>query len=138
MLADNILTRLESVRETGQGRWIARCPAHYDRTPSLSIGQADDGRILINCFAGCATSEVVSVVGLELSDLFPDKPGSNKPISKPIPAADILSCLSNEFTVVMLVASDLAKDGNLNSETKGRLLTAAARFQSALSAGGLQ
>ena len=137
MLAQKILTRLESVRETGQGRWMARCPAHDDRTPSLSIGQADDGRILINCFAGCATSEVVSVVGLELSDLFPDKPASCKPISRPFPAADILRCLSSEVALLIVCASDLAKDEKLDSETKGRLLKSAARFQAALSAGGL-
>ncbi len=137
MIAEKILDRLELVRETGPGRWIARCPAHDDRTPSLAIREVD-GKLLLHCFTQCSLHEIVSAVGLELSDLFPDKPGSNKPISKPFPAADILSCLSNEFTVVMLVASDLAKDGNLNSETKGRLLTAAARFQSALSAGGLQ
>ncbi len=137
MSAKTILARLEAVRETGPGRWIARCPAHDDRTPSLAIREVD-GKLLLHCFTQCSLHEIVSAVGLELSDLFPDKPGSNKPISKPFPAADILSCLSNEFTVVMLVASDLAKDGNFNSETKARLLQSAARFQSALSAGGLQ
>ena len=138
MLANTILMRLEAVRETGPGRWIARCPAHEDRSPSLSVRELDDGRILIHCFAECEADDIVSAVNLELSDLFPDKPASHKPISRPFPAADILSCLSNEFTVVMLVASDLAKDGNFNSETKARLLQSAARFQSALSAGGLQ
>ena len=137
MSAEKILDRLESVSETGPGRWIARCPAHDDRSPSLSIREVDD-LLLLHCFSGCDVSEVVSAVGLELSDLFPDRPRSHKPISKPIPAADVLRCLSSETTVLMLCASDLAKDGNLNSETKGRLLQSAARFQSALSAGGLQ
>ena len=137
MIAEKILDRLELVRETGPGRWTARCPAHDDKTPSLAIRDVD-GKLLLHCFAQCSLHEIVSAAGLELSDLFPDKPGSNKPISNPFPATDILRCLSNEFTVVMLVASDLARDGNLNSETKGRLLQSASRFQSALSAGGLQ
>ena len=137
MIAERILDRLESVRETGPGRWTAKCPAHDDKTPSLAIRDVD-GMILLHCFAQCSLYEITSAAGVEFSDLFPDKPRSHKPISKPIPAADVLRCLSNEVTVLMLVASDLAKDGNLNSETRSRLLKSAARFQSALSAGGLQ
>ena len=136
MLADKLLARLDGVRSTGKDRWIAKCPAHDDRTPSLAIRDVED-RLLLHCFAGCATSEVVSAVGLELSDLFPDKPASHKPISRPFPADDILRCLDGDITVLMLCASDLAKDDNLNSETKGRLLQSASRFQSALSAGSL-
>ena len=137
MTAERILDRLELVRETGPGRWTARCPAHDDKTPSLAVRDVD-GKLLLHCFAGCSSYEIVSAVGLTEADLFPDKPRSHKPISKPFPAQDVLRCLSNEVTVLMLVASDLAKDGNLNSETKSRLLKAASRFQSALSAGGLQ
>ncbi len=137
MTAERILDRLESVRETGPGRWIARCPAHDDKTPSLAIRDVD-GKLLLHCFAQCSLHEIVSAVGLELSDLFPDKPGSNKPISNPFPATDILRCLSNEFTVVMLVASDLARGEKLDNETKERLMKSAQRFSSALSAGALQ
>jgi len=136
MSAERLLDRLESVRETGSGRWIARCPAHDDKTPSLAIRDVD-GKLLLHCFAQCSLHEIVSAVGLELSDLFPDKPGSNKPISNPFPATDILRCLSNEFSVVMLVASDLAKCEKLDNETKERLMKSAQRFSSALSAGGL-
>ena len=136
MSVEELLDLLEAVRETGPSRWKARCPAHDDKTPSLAIRDVDD-MILLQCFAECSTHDIVSAVGRDLSDLFPDKPRSHKPISKPFPAQDVLRCLSNEFSVVMLVASDLAKDGNLNSETKERLLQSAARFQSALSAGGL-
>ena len=136
MIAEKILDRLESVRETGPGRWIARCPAHDDRSPSLSIREIDD-LLLLHCFSGCDVSEVVSAAGLELSDLFPDRPRSHKPISKPIPTADVLRCLSSEITVLMLCASDLAKCEKLDNDTKERLMKSAQRFSSALSAGGL-
>jgi len=136
MTAERLLDRLESVRETGKGSWTARCPAHDDKTPSLAVRDVD-GKLLLHCFAQCSLHEIVSAVGLTEADLFPDKPRSHKPISRPIPAADILHCLSCEITVVMLCASDLAKDSNLNSETRSRLLQAASRFQAALWAGGL-
>jgi len=137
MSAEKILDRLESVHEKGPGRWIAKCPAHPDKTPSLAIRDVD-GKLLLHCFAGCSLHEIVSAAGVELSDLFPNKPRSHKAISKPFPAADILRCLSGDITVLMLVASDLARSENLDSNTKERLMKSAQRLSSALSAGGLQ
>lgn len=51
---------------------MAQCPAHDDGTPSLSISEADDGRVLLKCFAECPTEEVLSVLGLGWGDLSPD------------------------------------------------------------------
>ncbi len=71
---DNLLHRLEKVRPSGKNKWMACCPAHDDRSPSLGIKLLDDGKILINCFAGCAAGDVMAAVGLSLKDLFPDGP----------------------------------------------------------------
>lgn len=49
---EEVLTRLEGVKQSGDG-WIARCPAHDDHHPSLSIHEGDNGRLLFKCFAGC-------------------------------------------------------------------------------------
>ncbi|MGB9813476.1 MAG: hypothetical protein ACPLRZ_11315 [Thermovenabulum sp.] len=68
---NRILIRLEVVRNTGPGRWIAKCPAHPDKRPSLAIKQAEDGRILLHCFAGCNTRAILEAIGLDYSDLFP-------------------------------------------------------------------
>lgn len=68
-----LLDRLEAVKG-GHGRWIARCPAHADRSPSLSIRECDDGRILVHCHAGCSPADIMSAVGLSMTDLFPDGP----------------------------------------------------------------
>lgn len=70
---EKLLERLEGVRRTGEGRWIAKCPAHGDRSPSLSIRATGDGTILLHDFAGCGALEVVHAVGLELADLFPER-----------------------------------------------------------------
>jgi hypothetical protein len=56
-------------RPNGDG-WSAKCPAHDDRTPSLSISEGADSRILLKCHAGCGTEEIVAALGLKLSDLF--------------------------------------------------------------------
>lgn len=138
MIADNLIHSLDGVRETGQDRWIAKCPAHEDKTPSLAIREVDD-RVLIHCFAGCSVYEIVSALELELSDLFPEKIHSgNKLVSRPFPAVDILRCLTSEITFLIVCASYLANGEKLDQEDKDRLLLSASRFRSALTVGGLQ
>ncbi|HOD81763.1 MAG: hypothetical protein BWX88_03439 [Planctomycetes bacterium ADurb.Bin126] len=66
-----ILDRVQRARRTGPRQWQASCPAHDDRHASLSIGQGDDGRVLIDCKAGCPTLEVLKAMGLKFSDLYP-------------------------------------------------------------------
>lgn len=58
-------------RRAGNG-WACRCPAHDDRSPSLSIGTGNDGRALAKCHAGCETADVLAAIGLELRDLMPN------------------------------------------------------------------
>ena len=64
-----LLERLERV-ETRNGSYLALCPAHEDREPSLSVGEGDDGRALIKCFAGCTTQHIPDALGLQMNDLF--------------------------------------------------------------------
>jgi putative DNA primase/helicase len=42
--------------------WTACCPAHDDRNPSLSIGEARDGTVLLHCHAGCSQDEVIAAL----------------------------------------------------------------------------
>ena len=42
----NALDALDGVQESGSG-WSARCPAHDDYNPSLSVAEGDDGRVLL-------------------------------------------------------------------------------------------
>src|ERR1700722_9383722 len=58
-------------REASKSQWIARCPVHDDRTPSLSVGEGDDGRALVDCHAGCETEAVISALGMTMRQLFP-------------------------------------------------------------------
>ena len=66
-----MLSRLEKVTG-GKGKWMACCPAHQDKSPSLAISEADD-KVLIHCFAGCTIEDVTTAIGLNLSDLFYQK-----------------------------------------------------------------
>ena len=71
-MIETVLARLEKVKQKGPGQYVACCPAHDDSDPSLSIGQGDDGRILLKCWAGCGALDVISALGMEWDDLFPD------------------------------------------------------------------
>lgn len=68
---DRLLDRLSGVKQIKNDRWLARCPAHDDRSPSLVITETSDGTLLIRCWAGCSAADIVTAVGLELKDLFP-------------------------------------------------------------------
>ena len=68
---DEVLAHFPHARRSGSG-WQARCPAHEDRTPSLTISEGDDGRTLVHCHAGCTVEDIAAAVGLTLRDLFVD------------------------------------------------------------------
>jgi len=66
--------------------WMARCPAHDDHNPSLSIARGDDGRILFKCFAGCDYEHILAAKGLAKADVCPTKPhvthGESRTVAK--------------------------------------------------------
>ena len=78
---EHLVDRL-SAKPNGAG-WIAKCPAHEDRQPSLSIDEGEDGKVLLNCFAGCSAKAIVTAIGLTMRDLF--LPGSRSQSAKPAP-----------------------------------------------------
>ncbi len=78
-----ILAKLRAVRKTGNG-WLAQCPVHDDRHPSLAIAEGDDGRVLVKCHAGCATQATVAALGLRLVDLMPAN-GADVDTNRPRP-----------------------------------------------------
>ena len=139
MIADKLISRLEGVRNTGQDRWLAKCPAHEDRSPSLAIREVDD-RLLIHCFAGCSVFEICNAVGLEVSDLF-EKRDTHEPakkLSKPFPASDILKCISFESLFLKMCALHLRDGKSLTENDYQRLDLADKRISLAIKAGGLQ
>jgi hypothetical protein len=71
-----VLSRLPDARPVpgaSQKAWKARCPAHADSDPSLSVTLADKGGALIHCYAGCSPEAVVVAMGLTMADLMPPR-----------------------------------------------------------------
>ncbi|HEU4968383.1 MAG TPA: hypothetical protein VFT73_05505, partial [Sphingomonas sp.] len=68
------------------GRWTAnggmcRCPAHDDRTPSLSLAPGENGRVLVHCFGGCAPADVNEA--LRRRGLWPARELRTPPVHRP-------------------------------------------------------
>jgi hypothetical protein len=79
MRATEVVDKLDGAKQHGS-YWMAQCPAHRDGTPSLSVSEGDDGRVLMNCHAGCNVAAVAAAIGLKVSDLFADdKPKTDQP-----------------------------------------------------------
>ena len=130
MSADALLSRLDKVKRTGPDKWVARCPAHDDRGPSLAVRELEDGRVLVHCFAGCSVDEVVGTVGLEMSDLFPPRPlqDGRKLERRPFSADDALRCLDFEATLVLVAAQDVLAGKPLSGADHERLAVAVERI----------
>ena len=126
-----ILERLEGVRKSGTG-WAAKCPAHKDRSPSLSVREGQRGAVL-HCHAGCSFASIVDALGLKQFDTF------NEPLSGPQrrlrATKAILKSVCSEALIVVIAASPV---GPRNDADNARLSTALARLRAALSLDGLQ
>jgi hypothetical protein len=78
---EQVLERLRAVRKTARG-WSARCPAHDDRSPSLSVAVGDDGRVLLYCWSGCTYREIVAALGFQPGDLMPGRTRPQTPAER--------------------------------------------------------
>lgn len=110
-----LMQRLEGVREHGNGQFSAKCPAHSDKSPSLSIKVEPDGTVLLHCFAGCTPLEVVNSVGMTLAELFPEpfEAASRKPLWN---YRALLETLGHEALVVIGAATQILNGYTISPE----------------------
>jgi hypothetical protein len=130
MRLSDILGRVDKVRGKN-GRYTASCPAHHDKSPSLALRELDDGRILLHCFGGCSTDEVLGAIGLEMADLFPEKVESSGPVRSPFAASDLLRIIHLETLIVNLCAEDMSRGKALSAEDRERLKLSTERISEA-------
>lgn len=143
MTADVLLSKLDGVRRTGSETWIARCPAHADKRPSLSIRETTDGRVLLHCWTGCSAGDVVAAVGLQLGDLFPPRERGRPDHQfahgerRPFPAADVLRAVVIEMQLVAIEAGRIGRGEVLTDDDRARVLLAASRLSAAADLAGV-
>jgi hypothetical protein len=129
MTADVLLSRLHRVKRTGPGKWMASCPTREDKSPSLSIRELDDGRVLLHDFGGDSVEAILGAVGLSFADLYPPEASHvSKPVRRPFNASDVLTLVAFESAVAAIVASDVAHNKKIENKDFERLLVAAQRL----------
>lgn len=128
---DNVLASLEKVRKGRPGQWSARCPAHDDKGPSLSVRETPDGAVLLHCFSGCEVTDVVAAMGLQMTDLFPPKERpatAPKKIANLLTAGQALELLAAESLLVAVALTNYLRGITLTPADTERLRLAAARI----------
>jgi hypothetical protein len=127
MSIEVLLSRLDGVRKASDGRWMAKCPAHEDRSPSLSIRELRDGMILLHDFGGCSSEDVLFAVGLSMADLFEDSPvkyGRSRKPNHHHAAFEALKSLEKDSLLVAMGAESLAAGYALTDKDRDGLIQA--------------
>jgi hypothetical protein len=146
--AEALLVRLDRVRRVGHSKWVARCPAHDDRGPSLSIAETADGRTLLHDFGGCSPAEVLDAIGLDFAALFPERdpddagrrPGwrwapvrDARQRNEAIPPGTALIAIHADATEAAVIIADVAEGRIDAAVARPRLWALAGRIAAALS-----
>lgn len=107
-----IISRLSKVRRTGDGRYVACCPVHSDKSPSLAVTQKPDGIVLAHCF-GCGAGgvDICNALGIDPATLFPpsDNPRYQKQSRSGFSAWQMLHSLRDDLVRLLIIANDLKK-----------------------------
>ena len=133
--SNDILSRLSKVRRLGDGKYVACCPVHGDKNPSLAVTQKPDGATLIHCF-GCGANgiAVCNALGVDPSVLFPpsDNPKYEKQSRSGFNAWQLLHGLKDDLIRLVIVANELKKLDALSDEDRSFVANLAIRISDAI------
>jgi len=133
MNIDIFLTALDKVKKTGYNKWIACCPVHNDKTPSLAIRLVEGDRLLFHCF-GCGANgvEICKALNIDPGELFPPKLENYKRERTPFPADQILTALAHEAGIVTAASYAIANCEKLSANDVRRIEMAKDRLTEGL------
>lgn len=131
-----LLNALTEFKQKGKGKYVALCPVHNEKTPSLHIKELPDDRIIMHCF-GCGANgvDICKALGMDLDILFPEKLEHGKEYKrerKPFNANEILAALAHEAILLSIAANKIAKGERINPVDADRIGLAANRIMSAV------
>ena len=106
----SILSRLDKVRSTGRDKWTACCPAHDDKSPSLSVAIGRKGNTIFYCHSGCTQEEVRDALGINWGSAFVE--GSAAPVKPREPDVDDY--------VIAIARASLSRGERLSREDAAR------------------
>ena len=136
---NNLLSRLQKVKSRGRDSWVACCPAHDDKSPSLKI-DIKGGKILIKCWTGCSTEDILGAAGLEFKDIMPEQPLDQRSSGKKptMYATDALRILKVESMIITMCALDIKHKRPIADDDMDRVMLAMERINLAMEAADVQ
>lgn len=137
---ENLLGRVQKAKRSGRDSWIACCPAHQDKNPSMTIREVEEGKLLVHCFAGCSIEEIVSSIGITLADLMPERSPDaiRRPSAVPFNARDVMTCIQSDAGLLCVFIASVTKGEKITSEEAANAYKAAARIVAATRMAGVQ
>ena len=133
MSTDKVLSHVHPSLHPHSGSLSSCCPPHEDRSPSLAVRELDDGRVLVHCFGGCSVESVLGAIGLDMTDLFPERvaaPGTGTaPQRLRLPASQAIEILERETMIVAVVGGDMVRKKDITETDHRRLIQAVSRVQ---------
>ena len=135
---ESLLARLDRVQRGANG-WRADCPTGHRSRGTLSVAHGDNGALLVHCFAGCATADVLAALGLTMGDIQPERLRDESPegrraarerfrLSSVSAAAGVIA---READLVLIAAADTAQGIPLTDADVRRLIDAVDRIGAA-------
>lgn len=128
---EHVLVRLEKVKQRAPGQWSARCPAHADKSPSLSVRETPEGAVLLHCFAGCGVQAITAALNLDMASLFPPASRSGREpnrVQRLLTATQALELLDFEAHLVVIAAANVSNGFVLTASDRQRIAQAANRI----------
>jgi hypothetical protein len=136
---NNLLSRMKKVKTRGRDKWMACCPAHEDKNPSLAI-TLDKGKILMKCWSGCDVESILGAIGLEFKDIMPEQPLYQRSSGKKptMYATDALRILKVESMIITMCALDIKHKRPIADDDMDRVMLAMERINLAMEAADVQ
>ena len=127
----DFLARLENVKETKQGQWMANCPAHGGTNRKLAVTEGDP-KPRVFCFSqGCSPEEIYDAVGITWSDFYPSKPSTQYGAydnPKFVMNREMIDAMSHRLRMGIIAISDDMARKELSDEDKADVLDAFSHF----------
>lgn len=128
--AAEILAKLRGVRprNKAQTKWFALCPVHEEKTPSLSITELSDGRVLMYCFGcGAGFEQIIEAIGLRKHWGFPDT-APTRLTSNHFQVREVIRAFEVELQIASHLCSNIAAGRVFNKHDRARALQCAKRL----------
>lgn len=130
-MIDLIIERVQKARKVSADSYMACCPAHEDKSPSMRITERD-GKILVHCMAGCTPDDILAAIGLTWADLFEDKMDAARQAATSqktrLPRIDPME---HERTILFIYREDRKAGRDISMEDAARVKIAIERLGAA-------